>query len=128
MPADKWQQWMPFHIDRFCGSRKVQSMTPAARAGYLYLLCSQYQSVDCTIPDDNEELAHPFGAGEIDLGTRKKYVAEAISPHNARKETKRSTQDRVEYSSREVRGVSGPGAERWRGEIQEELEQISSRA
>ena len=54
--AERWQQWMPFHIDRFRGSLHVQGMPGCARAGYLYLLASAWQSDDCSLPDDDFEL------------------------------------------------------------------------
>lgn len=54
--AERWQQWMPFHIDRWRGSAYVQAMRAAARAGYLYLLGSAWQTDDCCVPDDDEEL------------------------------------------------------------------------
>ena len=63
MPA-KWQQWMPFKIDAFRSSPAVQAMHPAARAGYLYLLSSAWQSDDCTIPADPLELAEMSGLGD----------------------------------------------------------------
>lgn len=55
--AARWQQWMPFHIDRWKGSAHVQAMSPTARSGYLYLLTSAWQTVDCSLPADDEELA-----------------------------------------------------------------------
>jgi uncharacterized protein YdaU (DUF1376 family) len=54
--AERWQQWMPFHIDRWRGSMHVQSMRAAARIGYLYLLAAAWQSDDCSLSDDDEEL------------------------------------------------------------------------
>ena len=54
--AERWQQWMPFHIDRWRGSAHVQAMRAAARAGYLYLLAAAWQSEDCSLPADDEEL------------------------------------------------------------------------
>jgi uncharacterized protein YdaU (DUF1376 family) len=62
--AERWQQWMPFHIDRFRGSTDVQAMHPAARLGYLYLLASAWQTDDCTIADDPLELASASGLGD----------------------------------------------------------------
>jgi uncharacterized protein YdaU (DUF1376 family) len=62
--AERWQQWMPFHIDRFRGSPDVQAMHPAARLGYLYLLASAWQTDDCTISDDPLELASASGLGD----------------------------------------------------------------
>jgi uncharacterized protein YdaU (DUF1376 family) len=64
MPA-KWQQWMPFHIDRFMGSRSVAAMHPAARIGYLYLLAAQWQSEDCSISASDEDLAIESGLGDL---------------------------------------------------------------
>ena len=54
--AERWQQWMPFHIDRWRGSMHVQAMRAAARIGYLYLLAAAWQSDDCSLSDDDEEL------------------------------------------------------------------------
>lgn len=55
---------MPFKIDAFRSSPAVQAMHPAARAGYLYLLSSAWQSDDCTIPADPLELAEMSGLGD----------------------------------------------------------------
>ena len=55
MPA-KWQQWMPFHIDRFMGSPAVRSLPLEAQMAYLYLLAKQWQSEDCTISGDTADL------------------------------------------------------------------------
>jgi hypothetical protein len=63
MPA-KWQRWMPFEIDAFRGSPSVQAMHPAARAGYLYLLCSQWQTDDCSISADSLDLAEQSGLSD----------------------------------------------------------------
>lgn len=63
MPA-RWQQWMPFHIDRFRGSPDVQAMHPVARIGYLYLLASAWQTDDCTISSDSLDLASLSGLGD----------------------------------------------------------------
>jgi uncharacterized protein YdaU (DUF1376 family) len=47
---------MPFHIDRWKGSPHVQAMRATARAGYLYLLTAAWQTEDCSLPTDDEEL------------------------------------------------------------------------
>ncbi len=62
--AERWQQWMPFHIDRFRGSPEVQAMHPIARCGYIYLLSSQWQTSDCVLPDDPDSLAALSGLGD----------------------------------------------------------------
>lgn len=62
--AEKWQKWMPFHIDRFRGSQEVQAMNPAGRMGYLYLLASAWQTDDCTISSDPVDLATESGLGD----------------------------------------------------------------
>jgi 5-methylcytosine-specific restriction endonuclease McrA len=62
--AARWQQWMPFHIDRFKGSPAVQAMHPAARMGYLYLLSCQWQSDECSLPSDPIDLAEMSGLGD----------------------------------------------------------------
>jgi uncharacterized protein YdaU (DUF1376 family) len=55
--AAKWQLWMPLYIDRWKGSAHVQAMRAAARAGYLYLLTAAWQTEDCSLPPDDDELA-----------------------------------------------------------------------
>lgn len=55
--AARWQQWMPFHIDRWKGSAHVQAMSAAARSGYLYLLTAAWQTTDCSLPAEDDELA-----------------------------------------------------------------------
>jgi hypothetical protein len=62
--AERWQQWMPFHIDRFRGSPDVRAMHPAAQMGYLYLLASAWQSDDCTISSDPLDLASDSCLGD----------------------------------------------------------------
>ena len=62
--AERWQQWMPLHIDRLRGSVHVQAMPPEARIGYLYLLASAWQSEDCSLSDDDEELRVQSGLSE----------------------------------------------------------------
>jgi uncharacterized protein YdaU (DUF1376 family) len=62
--AARWQQWMPFHIDRWKGSPHVQSMRAAARAGYLYLLTAAWQTDDCSLPSDDDELVVLAGLTE----------------------------------------------------------------
>lgn len=61
---ERWQQWMPFHINRFRGSQEVQAMSPAARMGYLYLLASAWQTNDCTVSADPMDLATESGLGD----------------------------------------------------------------
>lgn len=62
--AERWQQWMPFHIDQFRGSPDVQAMNPAARCGYIYLLAATWQTEDCSLPDDDLDLAALSGLGD----------------------------------------------------------------
>lgn len=62
--AERWQQWMPFHIDRWRGSPSVQGMHPAAQMGYLNLLCSCWQSTDCCVPSDPIDLATESRLGD----------------------------------------------------------------
>jgi hypothetical protein len=62
--AERWQQWMPFHIDKFRGSPEVQAMHPAGRMGYLYLLASAWQTDDCTISAEPMDLATESGLGD----------------------------------------------------------------
>ena len=62
--AERWQLWMPFHIDRFRGSPDVQAMHAIARCGYLYLLASQWQTSECALPSDSDSLASLSGLGD----------------------------------------------------------------
>ncbi len=62
--AAKWQQWIPFHIDRFMASLTVQAMHPAARWGYWCLITRQWQSEDCTITSDPLELSEISSLGD----------------------------------------------------------------
>jgi hypothetical protein len=62
--ASKWQQWMPLKIDAFRASPAVQAMHPAARAGYIYLLLSAWQTDDCTVSADPLDLAETSGLGD----------------------------------------------------------------
>ena len=62
--AAKWQQWIPFHIDRFMASLTVQAMHPAARWGYWCLITRQWQSEDCSISADPLDLAELSGLGD----------------------------------------------------------------
>jgi hypothetical protein len=62
--AAKWQQWMPLKIDAFRASPAVQAMHPAARAGYIYLLLSAWQTDDCTVSADPLDLAETSGLGD----------------------------------------------------------------
>lgn len=63
MPA-KWQQWMPFNIDAFKSSPAVRAMHPSARSGYLYLLAYAWQTDDCTLPQDQMDLAEISEIGD----------------------------------------------------------------
>lgn len=62
--SERWQQWMPFHIDRWRGSPSVQAMHPAAQMGYLNLLCSSWQSSDCSLSSDPVDLATESRLGD----------------------------------------------------------------
>ena len=61
--SEKWQQWMPLYIDRFLGSPDVQFMEPPAFKAYVRLLLHAWQTPDCTIPSDPDELAMCSGLG-----------------------------------------------------------------
>jgi len=62
--AAKWQQWIPFHIDRFMASLTVQAMHPAARWGYWCLITRPWQSEDCTVSADPLDLAAESSLGD----------------------------------------------------------------
>ena len=63
MPA-KWQQWMPFKIEKFWSSPSVQAMSHAAQIGYLRLLGCQWQSIDGAVSPDPFDLAEQSGLGD----------------------------------------------------------------
>jgi hypothetical protein len=81
MPA-KWQQWMPFQIDRFKASPSVRAMHPAARIGYLYLLACQWQSSDCSIPSDPLTLAEMSELGDELWATYGPRILRKFEPVN----------------------------------------------
>lgn len=62
--AERWQQWMPFHIDRFRGSPDVQAMHPIAKLGYIFLLASEWQTPDCALANNPMELSIASGLGD----------------------------------------------------------------
>ena len=62
--AAKWQQWMPFHIDRFKGSPAVQAMPHESKMAYWYLLSAAWQTDDCTLSSDPLDLAEKSGLGD----------------------------------------------------------------
>lgn len=62
--TERWQQWMPFHIDRFRGSPDVQAMHPIAKLGYIMLLASAWQTPDCAVADDPVELSIASSLGD----------------------------------------------------------------
>lgn len=62
--TERWQQWMPFHIDRFRGSPDVQAMHPIARLGYIMLLAACWQTPDCAISIDPVELSIASSLGD----------------------------------------------------------------
>jgi uncharacterized protein YdaU (DUF1376 family) len=61
--AAKWQQWMPLYIDRFLGSEDVQMMEADAFKGYVCLLLAAWQTDDCTLPIEPDELARKSRLG-----------------------------------------------------------------
>ncbi|HEY1742072.1 MAG TPA: hypothetical protein VGG18_02830 [Granulicella sp.] len=62
--AERWQQWMPFYIDRFRGSMDMQALGPMGRSGFIYLLATAWQTDDCTLPADPAKLATASGFSE----------------------------------------------------------------
>lgn len=60
----RWQQWVPFHIDRFMGSASVRAMERTCRWGYWMLLCRAWQSEDCTVSADPLDLAQDSDLGD----------------------------------------------------------------
>lgn len=47
-----------FYPSDWLASRKVAMMTPEQEGAYIRLLCYMWNDPDCSLPDDDEELAH----------------------------------------------------------------------
>jgi uncharacterized protein YdaU (DUF1376 family) len=47
---------MPLFTDDWLGSTSILLMTPAEEAGYLRLLCHQWNAENCDLPDNDKEL------------------------------------------------------------------------
>lgn len=60
--AAAWQKWLPFYVNDYLASAKVQKMPLAARAMYFHLLLRSWESDDCTIPSDAQSLQELAGA------------------------------------------------------------------
>jgi uncharacterized protein YdaU (DUF1376 family) len=52
---------MPFEIDAFKASSFVQRSESVARLGYIYLLTAQWQTDECSLPGDDQELFEMCG-------------------------------------------------------------------
>ena len=61
MPAARWRNWYPHHIDRWRGSLVIQGMSDGAYRGYHTLLMSQWESEDGMLPQDDKMLARMSG-------------------------------------------------------------------
>jgi len=53
-----------FYADQWLGSTKIATMTPAEEGAYVRLLCHCWNDSDCTLPDDDAELAVLSRLGE----------------------------------------------------------------
>lgn len=91
--VERWQQWMPFHIDRFRGSPDVQSMHPIAKLGYIMLLASSWQTPHCDLANDPVELSIASSLGDALWGE--------YAPRILRKFTERDGRLRNEVLFRE---------------------------
>ena len=150
MPA-KWQTWMPRQIDAWHGSTFVQFSDPAARSGYADLLDKQWQSDDCTIPDDAQELSELSGLGAslweihgprvlkkfvlIEPGKRRNQVCYQLwleakrvyeSRQNSaletnRKRTERAEARRLRHGDRAVTATPSPHRNRDTVEVQKQI-------
>jgi len=60
----KKRPWFPFFASDWLGSTKRAMMTPDQRGAYIDLLAHQWNTPDCTLPDDDEALAALSGLGE----------------------------------------------------------------
>lgn len=61
--AAAWQLWMPLYIQRLKSNPFVIAMHPSARAGYIWLVTEQWQTDDCTLPNDIKTLKVMSGLG-----------------------------------------------------------------
>ena len=82
--AERWQQWMPFHIDRFRGSPDVQAMHPIAKLGYIMLLASSWQTPDCAIANDPMELSIAAGLDDALWAIHGPRILRKFVEHNGK--------------------------------------------
>lgn len=73
------------YADDWLASTKIAVMTPAEEGAYIRLLCHQWNSADCTLPDDDEELAvlSRLGEGWFNGGSTK--IRKCFPKHPRRK-------------------------------------------
>ena len=55
--SEKVYPWFSFWVANWLASETVTCMSLAGRGAYIHLLCHQWNSSDCTIPDDEVRLA-----------------------------------------------------------------------
>jgi hypothetical protein len=82
--SERWQQWMPFHIDRFRGSPDVQAMHPIAKLGYIMLLASSWQTPDCAVANDPVELSIASSLGDALWGEYRTRILRKFVDHDGR--------------------------------------------
>lgn len=55
---------MPLYVKRFLASKQVRAMTLEEVGAYTLLLCEQWDTADCMLPDDDQALANFSRLGE----------------------------------------------------------------
>lgn len=55
--AERWQQWYPHDIDAWQGSADIQALSDLAYRAIHNLLQDMWKQSDCSLPDDDRELA-----------------------------------------------------------------------
>lgn len=71
----------PFYASDYLGSSAHTLMTTEQRSAYVDLLCHQWMNADCSLPDDEEELAALSGIGEGWLKGGSKVVRRWFPEH-----------------------------------------------
>jgi uncharacterized protein YdaU (DUF1376 family) len=98
-----------FYPADWLSSPRVTTMTPAEEGAYIRLLCYAWADLDCTIPDDDTELAKLSRLGEGWLNGGSTTIRKCFEPHpkrpgrlfNTRLMEERKKQDAWRRKSRE---------------------------
>lgn len=70
-----------FYANDWLSSTKITLMTPAQEGAYIRLLCYAWNDPDCSIPDDDQQLAVLSRLGEGWFNNGSRLVRECFEPH-----------------------------------------------